>query len=176
MDNVFIRSRDLGDLVHDIRDLVLKRALELASQDRVLRTEPPPLLLELPCTLFGLKTDEEPLASDISRGMRFAPHMLALAAKILQRLSDGGTRVFNGAHMRIEKDATDWVHMMGGFDLYYNSYFELFKQADFQPDTPLYLASGLMSYSNDTLLDTTLQRLSEFSSNVVFKVRAGRHA
>lgn len=58
--------------------------------------------------------------------------------------------------------------MMGGFDFYYDAYFKLFSEADFRTDTPLYLASGLMSY--DELLNTTLDRLKQFSSKVVFKV------
>lgn len=66
---------------------------------------------------------------------------------------------------------TRCADMMGGFDFYYDLYFKLFERAGFSAKTPLYLASGIFSYSNDTLVTTTLDRLRSYSSAVFYKVR-----
>lgn len=55
----------------------------------------------------------------VARNLRFAPSVMQLADKVLARLGEASQgRGFNGAHMRIEKDATDW---MGARASYYVS-------------------------------------------------------
>ena len=61
-----------------------------------------------------------PLVGDIARTLAFAPAVRALADHIEASISGGGgfgalaPRAFNSVHVRLEKDARDWAHGMGG--------------------------------------------------------------
>jgi hypothetical protein len=54
------------------------------------------------------------LIGEVARSLRFAPDLLQLADMIVQAVTDGGRRPFNGVHLRIELDAVDWAVAMGG--------------------------------------------------------------
>lgn len=52
--------------------------------------------------------------TEVARSLAFAPHLHALADRIVKKLTDGGRLPFNGVHLRVEKDARDWADIMGG--------------------------------------------------------------
>jgi len=61
-----------------------------------------------------------PLVGDVARTLVFAPAVRALADHIVASISGGGgfggpaRRAYNAVHLRLEKDARDWSHRMGG--------------------------------------------------------------
>ena len=54
------------------------------------------------------------LVSKVARSLRFAPQLEQLAMRIVANITGGGRMPFNGAHLRLEKDAKDWSVIMGG--------------------------------------------------------------
>lgn len=60
-----------------------------------------------------------------------------------------GTSEFNSVHLRMERDAADWVMVLGGKENYWQTYIDAMVTARFSQDTPLYVASGLLTGSTD---------------------------
>jgi hypothetical protein len=54
------------------------------------------------------------VVTEVAKSLSFSPQVQALADRILEDLTEGGTLPFNGLHLRIEKDARDWATIMGG--------------------------------------------------------------
>ena len=55
---------------------------------------------------------------------RFNPHLQSLARKVAAaiRQQEGEHGTFNGVHLRIEEDATDWINVLGGRHKYWDLY------------------------------------------------------
>ena len=76
--------------------------------------------------------------------------MQALADKVVAGIAAAqGARAFNGVHMRMEKDAADWAIIMGGRARLWQLYKDSMRRAGLDPDTPLYVASGLLKASSE---------------------------
>jgi hypothetical protein len=73
----------------------------------------------------------------------------ALAEKVVKGIVHHGKPVFNGVHMRMEKDAVDWAIIMGGRDRLWQLYKESMSRAGLDPSTPLYVASGLLKAAKE---------------------------
>lgn len=98
--------------------------------------------------------------------------MQALADKVVAGITaQPGVTVFNGVHMRMEKDAADWAIIMGGRARLWQLYKDAMTRAGLDPDTPLFVASGLLkAASEDTWAKEEMQRLTD--DIVASKVRA----
>lgn len=55
-----------------------------------------------------------PLVSKVAGSLAFNPHLRGVAARVVDAITGGGRRPFNGVHLRVEKDALDWVKIMRG--------------------------------------------------------------
>ena len=53
-------------------------------------------------------------ASLVARNLPFAPDLNTLAEEIIDGMKRVGVVVYNGIHLRIEKDAKEWAEIMGG--------------------------------------------------------------
>jgi GDP-fucose protein O-fucosyltransferase len=74
----------------------------------------------------------------------------ALADKVVKGIAKlEGSSDFNGVHLRMERDAIDWANILGGKEHYWETYLEAMEKAKFSKDTPLYVASGLLTGSTD---------------------------
>jgi hypothetical protein len=70
--------------------------------------------------------------------------------KVLQGIaSQEATGSFNGVHLRMERDASDWAMIMGGKDEYWSLYRNALALADITAEVPLFVASGLIKGSKD---------------------------
>ncbi len=85
------------------------------------RQQLPAVLLDLPCTLFTVRTSQLPLARAAALHFSFSPQVQRLADLVIERISaDLGaaevnrTSGFNGLHLRMEADAADWATLLGG--------------------------------------------------------------
>ncbi len=57
-----------------------------------------------------------------------------------------GSGIFNGVHLRIEKDAEAWSQILGGRHVVEQRYRGAMRTARFDGNTPLYVASALLTY------------------------------
>lgn len=57
-----------------------------------------------------------------------------------------GMGAYNGVHLRIEKDAGEWARILGGLEVVRRRYREAMREARFDRNTPLYVASALLTY------------------------------
>jgi hypothetical protein len=74
----------------------------------------------------------------------------ALADKVMKGIAkQEGSSDFNGVHLRMEPDAADWSMILGGEEQYRETYLQAMADARFSEDTPLYVASGLLTGSSD---------------------------
>jgi hypothetical protein len=78
----------------------------------------------------------------------------------------GGVKSYNGAHLRLEKDAMDWARVLGGMHKYLGQYAKSFAAAGFSPSKDLYIASGLLSYNASEEMERMLQFLRPHSKSV----------
>lgn len=74
----------------------------------------------------------------------------ALADKVVKGIAQQeGSSDFNGVYLRMERDASDWVVVLGGKENYWQKYRDAMVRAKFSKDTPVYVASGLLTGSTD---------------------------
>jgi hypothetical protein len=74
----------------------------------------------------------------------------ALADKVMKGIDkQEGSSDFNGVHLRMEPDAADWSMILGGKEHYWETYLQAMVDARFSKDTPLYVASGLLTGISD---------------------------
>jgi hypothetical protein len=100
----------------------------------------------------------------------------ALSAKVLQRISERQLFTgFNGVHLRMEKDASDWTMLMGGRARLWQRYKQSMRMAGFDDQTPLYVASGLLKASVGTDPQPRLFLRKLASDLVLSGVRHHRH-
>ena len=50
----------------------------------------------------------------MAQKLPFAPDLRELADKIVDRMKQSGGKQYNGLHLRLEKDAKDWITIFGG--------------------------------------------------------------
>lgn len=115
MDHVYLQSIPLRNLVHTIKLAITGAASNAVVKLDRYRRRFPVMVLDMPCTLFSLRTRLLPAASVAARNLRFSPDIAHLADTVLQRMADSrSTTLFNGLHLRMELDAIDWARIMGG--------------------------------------------------------------
>ena len=108
--------------------------------------EAPYVVVDLPVTLFMLRTNNNlEFVSKVANKLYFAPILHQLADKVLRGMAQHAM-VFNGAHLRVEADAMDWARSMGGFASYWGEYIKAMRTAEFNGQSQLYVATGLLSY------------------------------
>ncbi|RMZ53967.1 hypothetical protein APUTEX25_002544 [Auxenochlorella protothecoides] len=105
------------------------------------------LVLDLPCTFFALRTARIPaLATRVAALLPFNAALEALAARTVAAMAAAGVPAFNGVHLRVEKDAGDWTIIMGGVGRMWHLYTQTMRRAGLDARTPLYVATGLLTY------------------------------
>ena len=62
-----------------------------------------------------LRSSHMQLVSEVSRLMKPAAYLEALADTVVAKLTQRGERAFNGVHLRLEQDSP-YVEMMGGLE------------------------------------------------------------
>ena len=108
--------------------------------------EAPYVVVNLPVTLFMLRTNNNlQLVSKVAQKLYFAPVLHRLADKVLRGMAEHAAE-FNGAHLRVEADAMDWVRSMGGFAAYWGEFVKAMRTANFGKGTQVYVATGLLTY------------------------------
>ena len=81
------------------------------------------------------------------------------------------TLPFNGVHLRIESDARDWAEILGGRAALWEGYLSAARAAGFDRATPLYVASGLLSYGASAEMDRVAEEIKRggLASSIHFK-------
>ena len=60
-------------------------------------------------------------STEVARSLQFSPHLMELADRVVHDMTDGGRIGFNGLHLRIEGDATNWIVNQGGIKVCFSS-------------------------------------------------------
>lgn len=55
-----------------------------------------------------------PVVSQVASTLQFNPSLEYLADRVASYITRNGRRRFNGAHLRVEKDAAEWFIILGG--------------------------------------------------------------
>ena len=77
--------------------------------------------------------------------------------------------MFNGVHLRIEKDAGEWARILGGRAVVQRRYRAAMRRAQFDARTPLYVASALLTYEGGVEdLKTARRRSSAAAPSPLF--------
>jgi hypothetical protein len=129
-----------------------------------------PVVLDLPCPFLGVMTltclDE---VQEAAAALRFNRTLVAMARTVIAGMRSGGVRSYNGAHLRLEKDAVDWARVMGGLARYLGAYARAFLAAGFSRSTDVYAASGLLSYNASAEMEQMLAFMAPYSKSVQYK-------
>ena len=57
------------------------------------------------------------LAAEVARSMHFSRPLVELADRVVHGVTHGGTRGFNGLHLRMEDDVAGWFAGRGGLEV-----------------------------------------------------------
>jgi hypothetical protein len=87
-----------------------------------------------------------------------------------------GVPAYNGAHLRLEKDAIDWARILGGRKKYLGLHAKAFAAAGFGPSQDLYVASGLLTYNASAEMRDMLRFLQPHSKSVQVRCLAAAAA
>jgi hypothetical protein len=131
-----------------------------------------PVVLDLPCPFLGVMTltclDE---VQEAAAALRFNQTLVGLAKTVIAGMRRSGVSRYNGAHLRLEKDAVDWARVMGGLARYLGAYARAFLAAGFSRSTDVYAASGLLSYNASAEMEQMLAFMQPYSKSVQYKER-----
>eukprot|EP01023_Acetabularia_acetabulum_P032553 TRINITY_DN303_c0_g1_i3.p1 TRINITY_DN303_c0_g1~~TRINITY_DN303_c0_g1_i3.p1 ORF type:complete len:523 (+),score=52.65 TRINITY_DN303_c0_g1_i3:247-1815(+) len=144
---IYRRPTPILDLLYRIKQEALNRYSSVAATRKssdCLKG----IVVDLPCTFFALRTPTAfPLVSEIVQSLKFSPRIRQLADLLIQKLrQDWGQ--YNGVHLRVERDAQDWMNAVGGWSRYIDFYLYTMINAGFNERSKLYLATGLLTYGD----------------------------
>lgn len=111
-------------------------------------------------------------AREAATALKFNRTVVGMARAVIRGMRGAGITSYNGAHLRLERDAADWARALGGMDKYLASYKKAFSAAGFSKQTDLYVASGLLSYGAGDDMKRTLAFLAPHSKSVQVSARA----
>ena len=94
------------------------------------------------------------MVAEGAQSLAFAPMLHAMADRIIEGMTAGGAHPYNGLHLRVEKDARDWIEIMGGTQALWDSYVAAMKSVGFNATTRIYVASGMLTYGASCEMST----------------------
>lgn len=143
--DVYQQTQPVSVLVARIRKAVHDRLAALGSIEAASAVST--VYVELPCTFFALRTASIlPLATEVSLSLPFNATLDRLALRTVAAMRAAKVPSFNGVHLRMEKDAGDWMVILGGRGAVWSMYLNAMRRVGFNASTPLYVATGLLSY------------------------------
>lgn len=147
MDDVYFMNYDMSELVEHARATVVNKAATLLKADPSRTLDR--MTLDLPCTFFSLRTlSNLRLVSEVAGSLKFSPAIHAIAERVLTGIRKEHSE-FNAVHLRVEKDAEEWIKILGGPERTWGLYLDAMRQGNFGPQTPMYVASGLLTYGSN---------------------------
>jgi len=168
LDNVYLRGASLNEMWDYAADAVMKKYYSLAAEGYPENTT---IVLSLPCTFFSIMTvtcigDAEGIASIL----RFNSTVEKIADDVVARIRGAHQNAsFNGLHLRMEKDAVDWLNMYGGSDAFMQEYISAMQRAGLNKHHDLYIASGLLSYASKQELEQLNSQLAPYGKKLLHK-------
>ncbi|KAF6260637.1 hypothetical protein COO60DRAFT_1269269, partial [Scenedesmus sp. NREL 46B-D3] len=140
----------------------------LAKHKQLMAAGHPPntsVVLDLPCPFLSIMTLTcMDAAQEAATALKFNKTIVHMARTIINGMRGAGIARYNGAHLRLEKDAVDWARILGGFKKYLAEYARSFAAAGFSKRKDLYIASGLLSYNASQEMKDMLTFLEPHSS------------
>jgi hypothetical protein len=105
-------------------------------------------------------------AQEAATALKFNRTIVQMARTVINGMRTAGISHYNGAHLRLEKDAVDWARILGGLRKYLAEYAKSFAAAGFTTAKDLYIASGLLSYDASEEMQNMLKFLRPHSKTV----------
>jgi hypothetical protein len=105
-------------------------------------------------------------AQEAAIALKFNRTLVQMARTVINGMKQSGVAHYNGAHLRLEKDAVDWARVLGGLPKYLAEYAKSFAAAGFTTGKDLYIASGLLSYDASAEMTNMLKFLKPHSRSV----------
>lgn len=154
MEGVYLKNLELADLMERARAAVVGQATSILKDDPAADLQY--VVLDMPCSFFALKAVSNlPVVTEVAKSLKFSPELHALADRIVDAVTEGGTLPFNGVHLRIEKDARDWAAIMGGQQVVWQGYISTMRSVGFNGTSRIYVASGMLTYGASVEMDRT---------------------
>eukprot|EP01024_Parvocaulis_polyphysoides_P030102 TRINITY_DN2734_c2_g1_i1.p1 TRINITY_DN2734_c2_g1~~TRINITY_DN2734_c2_g1_i1.p1 ORF type:complete len:550 (-),score=34.20 TRINITY_DN2734_c2_g1_i1:2-1651(-) len=142
---IYRRPTPILDLLYRIKTEALNRYSNVASNSGGCLKG---IVVDLPCTFFALRTPTAlPLVSEVVNSLKFSPRIRNLADQLIQKLRKEWGQ-FNGVHLRVERDAEDWMTAVGGWSRYIDYYLYTMINVGFSERNGLFLATGLLTYGD----------------------------
>lgn len=108
-------------------------------------------------------------AQEAATALKFNRTLVQMARTVISGMRQAGVQRYNGAHLRLERDAVDWARILGGLPKYLAEYAKSFAAAGFSTSKDLYIASGLLSYDASEEMQNMLKFLRPHSRTVQYK-------
>lgn len=108
-------------------------------------------------------------AQEAATALKFNRTIVQMARTVIAGMRAAGVSRYNGAHLRLERDAVDWARILGGLPKYLAEYAKSFAAAGFSTAKDLYIASGLLSYDASEEMQNMLKFLRPHSKTVQYK-------
>jgi hypothetical protein len=105
-------------------------------------------------------------AQEAATALKFNRTVVSMARSVIAGMRAAGVARYNGAHLRLEKDAVDWARILGGMSKYLGEYARSFAAAGFSQSKDIYIASGLLSYDASDDMRQMLDFLKPHSKSV----------
>lgn len=167
--DLYLASQELPAVLEKMKKDIVSASSQASKRLSKYSRVFPPVLLDLPCTLFSLKFSDLQPAATVARHLKFSSKIEAIAEMVLQGVTRHGSVAFNGLHLRIEEDATDWQAIFGGNGQYWHLYLEQCKRAGFSPHMPIYVATGVVSYQGKSKMAELQEIFRPFASLLLYK-------
>jgi hypothetical protein len=138
VDHANMHAAKLDALVDHLAPLALAAATRTSVMEDRFRRTFPAVVIDLPCTVFSVITQAEPVAALVARHSRFSDQVVRVAKKVVRRIgldaaggTSGGSRAgggskagggsqvsgeFNGLHLQLEAHPDDWSVFLGNDD------------------------------------------------------------
>lgn len=167
LQNTYLQSMHVWDLWDRAAENVMAKHHELIAAGWPNNTT---IVLDLASPFLSIMTlsclDN---AREAVAALHFNRTLVDVAAVVIGKMRQAGIMKYNGAHVRLEKDAVDWAEILGGVENYLAAYSSSFASAGFSPENHLYVASGLLSYGATGRMKDMLDFLKPYSKSVQYK-------
>eukprot|EP00879_Flechtneria_rotunda_P013450 GHRR01014043.1.p1 GENE.GHRR01014043.1~~GHRR01014043.1.p1 ORF type:complete len:592 (+),score=161.63 GHRR01014043.1:229-2004(+) len=128
------------------------------------------VVLDLPCPFLSIMTLTcMEAAQEAATALKFNKTIVQMARTVINGMKAKGIQRYNGAHLRLEKDAVDWARILGGMRKYLAEYARSFAAAGFSRRKDLYIASGLLSYNASKEMTDMMHFLEPHSRSAQYK-------
>jgi hypothetical protein len=165
--DIYLQSIHIWHMWDKAAERIMAKRQELLDEGWPVNTT---VVLDLPCPFLSIMTLTcLEAAQEAATALKFNRSIVQMARTIINGMKRDGVTHYNGAHLRLEKDAVDWARVLGGLPKYLGEYAKSFAAAGFSQQRDIYIASGLLSYNASAEMKQMLEFLAPYARTVRYK-------